>query len=123
MSLAAYQRAHRAAEHPRSMEARLLAEISREIEQAWESGRRGGQLMPALHRNREMWSTFSAACGAADNGLPPELRAGVISLALWVDRHTSAVIIGRESVAPLLEVNRMLMEGLSGSAGTAPRSA
>ena len=120
MSLAAYQRAHRAAEQPRSMEFRLLAEISREIEQAWDGGLRGARLMPALHRNREMWSTFSAACGAADNGLPPELRAGIISLALWVDRHTSQVMAGREPVAPLLEVNRLLMDGLSGEPSGQP---
>lgn len=119
MSLAAYQRANRAAEHPRSMELRLLSEISREIEEAWNGGRRGAQLMPALHRNREMWSTFSAACGAADNGLPAELRAGIISLALWVDRHTSAVVAGREPVAPLLEVNQLLMDGLSGGSAVA----
>jgi len=115
MSLAAYQRAHRAAEHPRAMEGRLLAEISREIEQAWNAGERGARLMPALHRNREMWSTFAAACGGSANGLPPELRAGIISLSLWVDRHTSAIMAGREVVAPLLEVNRMLMDGLGGT--------
>lgn len=116
MSLAAYQRAHRAAEHPRSMEYRLIAEISREIEQAWQAGWRGARLMPALHRNREKWSTFSAACGAADNALPTDLRASIVSLALWVDRHTSAVVTGRESVEPLLDVNRLLMDGLSGTA-------
>lgn len=116
MSLAAYQRAHRAAEHPRAMEFRLLAEISREIEQAWASGWRGVQLMPALHRNREMWSTFAAACGPADNELPAELRASIISLALWVDRYTSAVMAGREDVDALLDVNRLLMDGLSGAA-------
>ncbi|WP_240309497.1 MULTISPECIES: flagellar biosynthesis regulator FlaF [Sphingomonas] len=69
-----------------------------------------------LHRNREMWSTFAAACGAADNALPPELRASIISLSLWVDRHTSAVMAGRERCEPLLDVNQLLMDGLAGSA-------
>lgn len=114
MSLIAYQRAHRAAEHPRSMEHRLLAEVSRELEQAWGDGRRGIQLMPALHRNREMWATFSAACGAPGNALPDPLRASIISLALWVDRHTTSVVRGEESADALLEVNRALMDGLSG---------
>lgn len=114
MTLAAYQRAHRAAEHPRSTEHRLLAEISHELRSAWADGRRGAALMPALHRNRELWSTFAAVCGAPGNALPDTLRAGIISLALWVDRHTSAVVAGREDIAPLLEANQALMDGLAG---------
>ena len=112
MSLVAYQRAHRAAEHPRNTEQRLLREISRELEQAWAAGRRGVELMPALHRNREMWATFSAACAAPGNALPDQLRAAIISIALWVDRHTSAVVTGRESVDDLLAVNRSFIEAL-----------
>jgi hypothetical protein len=26
--------------------------------------------MPALHRNRELWSTFAAVCGSVGNSLP-----------------------------------------------------
>ncbi len=47
------------------------------------------------------------------NALPPELRAGIVSLSLWVDRHTSGLVAGRETMEPLLEVNRMLLDGLS----------
>ncbi|MBL7373040.1 flagellar FlaF family protein, partial [Escherichia coli] len=48
----------------------------------------------------------------AGNGLPHELRAQIISLALWVDRFTSDVIAGRERIRELIEVNRMIMDGL-----------
>ena len=113
MSLAAYQRVQTIAEHPRGTEARLIAEITREMNCAWDTGCRGAALMPALHRNREMWSTFAAACGAQGNALPDALRAAIVSLALWVDRHTSEVIAGREPVDALVEVNRELLEGLS----------
>lgn len=113
MSLEAYERVRTIAESPRATEHRLVSEISGEITSAWDSGSRGAALMPALHRNREMWSTFAAACGAPGNALPPDMRAAIISLALWVDRHTSAVMAGRETIEPLLEVNRSLLEGLS----------
>lgn len=82
------------------------------MEDAWNLGRRGIELMPALHRNRELWATFSAACGAPGNALPDTLRASIISIALWVDRQTSAVIAGREPLGDLLEINRTLIEGL-----------
>lgn len=113
MSLAAYQRVRTLAETPRDTEHRLVNEVTRAVVQAWDAGLRGAALMPALHRNREMWSTFAASCGAAGNGLPAELRASIISLSLWVDRHTSAVMCGGETVEPLLDVNRLLLDGLS----------
>ena len=71
--------------------------------------------MPSLHRNREMWSVFAAACATKGNALPDSLRAGLVSLALWVDRHTSDVVTGREPIDALIEVNRELLEGLSPS--------
>lgn len=112
MSLAAYQRVAHIAETPRRTEQRLFADITGALAAAWENGLRGGALMPALHRNREMWSALSTDCGTTGNGLPDGLRASIISLALWVDRFTSDVVAGRESVEPLLEVNRAMMEGL-----------
>jgi len=112
MSLAAYRRVQQIADTPRRTEQRLLAEISGALQQAWADGRRGAALMPELHRNRELWSTLSADCGAAGNALPDGLRASIISLALWVDRFTSDVVAGREPVEPLLDVNRAVMEGL-----------
>lgn len=114
LSLAAYQRVAHVAETTRRTEQRLFAEITAALSSAWDAGQRGAALMPALHRNRELWTTLSADCGAAGNGLPDALRASIISLALWVDRFTSEVVAGRETVAPLLDVNRAMMEGLGG---------
>lgn len=113
MSLNAYERVRTLTEHPRATEQRLIGEISRAMMTAWEQGHRGATLMSPLHRNREMWSVFASTCGAAGNGLSSEVRAAIISLSLWVDRHTSAVMAGRESIEPLIEVNRAMIDGLS----------
>ena len=112
MSLATYQRVRSMAETPRAMEYRLIGQITGELLGAWENGLRGAALMPALHRNREMWSTFSAACAAPGNELPDQLRAAIISLALWVDRFTTDVVAGRDTIEPLVIVNRSILEGL-----------
>ena len=61
----------------------------------------------------EMWNIFSADCTSPGNELPRELRASIISLALWVNRFSSEVIAGRESINDLIEVNRSVMEGLA----------
>ncbi|HEX8420924.1 MAG TPA: flagellar biosynthesis regulator FlaF [Sphingomonas sp.] len=47
------------------------------------------------------------------------MRASIVSLGLWVDRHTSDVAAGREGIDPLIEVNRTIIEALhEGSAAT-----
>ena len=78
------------------------------------AGLKGAALMPALHRNRQVWSTFAADCGAAGNGLPAPLRAQIVSLALWIDRLTSQVVTGKEPLAELISLNKTIMEGLAG---------
>ncbi len=113
MSLDAYRRARAIAETPRAMEYRLMGQITGEMIEARDAGLSGAALMPALHRNREVWSTFSALCGAPGNQLPDGLRAGIISIALWVERYTSDVVRGRDSIDDLILVNRAIMDGLA----------
>ena len=119
MSLASYHRVRSSTETPRHTEYRLIGEITAEMMEAWDSGARGAALMPALHRNREMWSVFGMVCGTAGNALPPELRGQIISLGLWVDRFTSDVVAGREPIESLLAVNRTMLEGLAPQAQVA----
>jgi flagellar biosynthesis activator protein FlaF len=114
MTLSAYQAARSRAETPRAAEYRLIMEITGEMMTAEETGLKGAMLMPPLHRNREMWSAFAADCGSGGNGLPKELRAQIISLALWVERYTSDVVAGRESIGELIGLNRTIVEGLRG---------
>jgi len=115
MSLAAYQRTRNIIETPRQTERRLMCEITGDMIHARDAGHVRAALMPALHRNREVWNTFSAVCGTAGNQLPADARAGIISLALWVDQFTSDVVAGRESIDDLIAVNRDIIDGLSGT--------
>lgn len=113
MTLAAYQSVRRLSEAPRDTEHRLMGQITGEMITARDACRQGADLAEPLHRNREMWNLFSADCAAPGNGLPDQLRAGIISLALWIDRFSSEVIAGREPIDDLIEVNRTVMEGLA----------
>jgi flagellar biosynthesis activator protein FlaF len=48
-----------------------------------------------------------------DNALPTDLKARLISLALWVQRYTPAVMGGTASPDPLIAVNKNILEGLA----------
>lgn len=98
---------------PRLRERDLVVDVNRAMASAWESGLRGPALVGPLHRNRELWGYIAAATAAPDNALPPDLRARLVSLSLWVGRFTSDVLRGRETLAPLIEVNQALIDGLA----------
>ena len=119
MSLQAYQQAATRAENPRDMEYRLFAQVTRALMDAAKldpTDLRGR--MDALDWNRRLWSTLATDCGQPDNAMTPQLRASIISLSIWVGKHTSLVIRNQEDFEPLIEINRMIMQGLAAGAST-----
>lgn len=116
MSLHAYQRARTMVESPRGTEYRLMSQITGDMMTARDAGMSGAALVPILHRNREVWGAFASACAMAGNGLPDALRASIVSIGLWVDRFTSDVVAGRDSIEELITVNRSIIDGLKGQA-------
>ena len=52
-------------------------------------------------------------CAQPENELPSEVRAQIISLSMWVGRHTAAVVRREEGFEPLIDLNRTMMQGLS----------
>ena len=114
MSLQAYQQAATRAESPRDLEYRLFAQVTRALMDAAALDRSEvARRVDALDWNRRVWSTLGAACAEPENELPAPLRASLISLSIWVGKHTSLVIRRQEEIEPLIEVNRMIMQGLA----------
>ena len=112
----AYQQATVRAESPRDAEYRLFGQVTRAL-MAAEQGPQDdlGERVKALDWNRRMWSALATDCADSGNGLPQPVRAQIISLSLWVNRHTSAVIRKQEEIGPLVDINRIIMQGLAGS--------
>ena len=114
MSLQAYQQASSRAESPRDSEYRLFAQVTLALMEAAKTdpsdipGR-----IDALDWNRSVWTVLLSDCSSPENQLPAPLRASIISLAIWVGKHTSAVIRRREDIQPLIDVNRLIMQGLA----------
>lgn len=115
MALSAYQRTAASAESPREAEYRLFGQVTRALMHAASldpsdvTGR-----MDALDWNRRLWGALATDCSDPGNRMAPALRASIISLSIWVGKHTSAVMRREEEIEPLIEINRMIMQGLSG---------
>ena len=113
MSLQAYKQASERAENPREAEYRLFGQVTRALMDAEKLEALDPRRVDALDWNRRLWSALATDCADPQNGLPPPLRASIISLSLWVSRHTSAVMRREEEVVDLIEINRMIMQGLA----------
>ena len=123
MSIQAYQTTAQKTESPRQTEYRAFAVATRGLIDAaalpaTEIGRRG----EALAKNKQLWSILASDCAAEGNTLSHSLRAQIISLSMFVDRHTRAVMREGADFDILIEINRTIMQGLSPVAAPAAQA-
>lgn len=114
MSHEAYRRTSAAVAGPRDVEYRAFSEATRRLIAAGAGETRDLKaLIEAIHLNRTLWGTLASDCASGANALGPETRARIIALARWVSDYSSDVMRKGESVDPLVDVNRIIMSGLS----------
>jgi flagellar biosynthesis activator protein FlaF len=114
MSIQAYQTAAQTTESPRQAEYRAFALATRGlIDAAALPASEFGRRAEALARNRAMWSVLAADCAMEGNQLPTALRAQIISLSIFIDKHSRAVMRDGASFDVLIEINRTIMQGLA----------
>lgn len=124
MSLNAYETTKIATETSRETELRLFTAVTRSLAEVRDSGERDQKFFAALDWNRRLWSALSTDCGVEGNLGSDELRAGIISLSIWVSKHTSQVAQGKDDdIDALIKVNRTIMEGLAMIPGQAEEEA
>ena len=120
MSFEAYAQASQRVENPRDAEYRLFGQVTRALMEADQAPPEDfAARIRALDWNRRLWSTLATDCADEANAMPPQARAQIISLSLWVSRHTSAVMRKEEQISDLVEINRIVMQGLAGAPATA----
>ena len=120
MSHDAYKKTTQTVSSPRETEYRAFCEATARLIRLSELSKDSVRdRIEALHFNRELWGALAADCRSDQNGLPVETRRSIISLSIWVSKYSSDVMRDREDVAPLIEVNKMIIEGLSGKAPAA----
>jgi flagellar biosynthesis activator protein FlaF len=114
MSLQAYQQAATRAESPRDLEYRLFGQVTRALMEAAKLDRMQiAQRIDAIDWNRRLWSVLSSDCSDPSNKLPPQVRANIISLSIFVHKHSKLVMRGEEDFETLIEINRTMMQALA----------
>ncbi len=119
MSLTAYQQASARAENPRETEYRLFSMVTRALMDVQGLGRQNlGALSSAIDWNKRVWGALGQDCADDRNGLDASLRAGIISLAMFVERYSPQVVRDNADIDILIDINRTVMQGLAPNAGS-----
>ena len=71
------------------------------------------EFLQALDDNRRLWHALEEDLVLPQNQLPDLLKAQIISVAIWVERHTKLAVHGEATTEPLIKVNESIMKGLA----------
>ena len=70
------------------------------------------EFLRALDDNRRLWHALEEDLVRPQNQLPGPLKAKIISVAIWVERHSKLAEQGEATTESLIQVNESIMKGL-----------
>src|SRR5688572_8696807 len=112
--VAVYQQQQKRNLTPREVEAMAFTKAALLLEDAKKHTGNIEEFAKALRFNHLLWTIIQADLTEPDNQLPPEIKANVMSLSIFVDKQTTKAL--RSSVAAdldvLININRNLAAGL-----------
>jgi flagellar protein FlaF len=111
----AYQSSQKLGSAPRQTEARALLEAARMMDAAIESDDMDAY-RAALRLNWRLWTIIQADVTAPECELPAEIRGNIISLSVFIDKHTVGALAERagDKLRVLIDINRNIASGLMG---------
>jgi flagellar protein FlaF len=123
--VAAYAQQQKRNLSPREVEAMAFTKAAVLLEEAKKHTGNIEEYSKALRFNHLLWTIIQADLTEPDNELPPEIKANVMSLSIFVDKQTTKAL--RSSVPTdldvLININRNLAAGLRTTPQTATTTA
>lgn len=112
----AYQSSQKLGSAPRQTEARALLEAARMMDAAVETDDADAYRV-ALRLNWRLWTIIQADVTAPECELPTEIRENILSLSVFIDKHTVGALAERsgDKLRVLIDINRNIASGLMGN--------
>jgi flagellar biosynthesis activator protein FlaF len=102
-----------AGDEGRALERRGLEQSIALLRAAQKHGRGSREAIDAIHFLRQLWSILLEDLASPQNGLPRELRAGLVSIGIWMLREADRIRLEEsENFQGLIDVSAMIHEGL-----------
>ena len=94
-------------------ERQLLSRSIDLLAAAHDKGHKSTEAIEAIQFMNRVWTSFIEDLGSAENQLPVELRANLISIGLWLLREAEEVRQGRsDNFEGLIEVSQIIRDGI-----------
>jgi flagellar biosynthesis activator protein FlaF len=104
-------------ESPVEMRARERQAMDRAIallRAAQDKGYGSREMVDALFYLRRLWSIFLDDLNNPENELPQQLRAGLISIGIWVNKEIERIRTGNaKDLTAMIEINEIIRDGLT----------
>lgn len=102
----------------RGTEYAVFEKITARLKRAAENNAPMTLIAEAIYDNRRLWTMLATDIASPHNGLPQDLRARLFFLAEFTDLHSRKILRGEGTLAPLIEINRAVMAGLTTNAAS-----
>ncbi|NKB43410.1 MAG: flagellar biosynthesis regulator FlaF [Alphaproteobacteria bacterium] len=110
----AYQQQQKQSLSPREVEAMAFTKAALLLEDAKKVANDVDEFSRALRFNHLLWTIMQADITEDENQLPPEIKANVMSLSIFVDKQTTKALRSGDGkdLDVLININRNLAAGL-----------
>jgi flagellar biosynthesis activator protein FlaF len=97
----------------RARERQAMDRVIAMLRTAHEKGPGSRERVEALFYLRRLWMIFLNDLNDANNELPEQLRAGIISIGIWMMKEIDRVRDGAtDDLSPMIEINALIRDGL-----------
>lgn len=97
----------------RARERQAMDRVIGMLREAQQKGPLSRERVDALFYLRRLWMIFLDDLKDPNNELPPQLRAGIISIGIWMMKEIDRVRGGlAEDLTPIIEINEIIRDGL-----------
>jgi flagellar biosynthesis activator protein FlaF len=109
----AYGKAERPTLTGRPLEGRAFARAAQMLNDARDAVDDRRQAVKALRYNHQLWTIMQASLQDANNELPSDTTANIMSLSLFVDKRTSEALANPDVslLDALIDINRNMSQG------------
>lgn len=110
----AYQSSQKLGAGARQTEARALLEAARRLSVVKDGTDDPSEYRAALRLNWRLWTIIQSDIASDENTLPSEIKANVMSLSIFIDKHTVGALAEPDNgkLDVLIEINRNIASGL-----------
>ena len=112
--LEAYAQTQKSSMPPREIEAMAFTKAALMLEEAKTTLDDYDAYSSALKFNQLLWTIIQADVVDKENNLPPQIKANILSLSIFVDRQTIKALANtkEDHLEVLININKNLAEGL-----------